>query len=69
MTKALASAFWFTLLAIGSSIPTNAGVQEIGSPCPKDQAAAQAPDGRPLLCLAEQGWQPGFFTGTGFWPT
>jgi hypothetical protein len=45
------------------------GVQQIGSPCPKDQAAAQAPDGRPLLCLADQGWQPGFFTGTGFWPT
>ena len=45
------------------------GVQEIGSPCPSDQAAAQAPDGRPLLCLGAQGWQPGFFTGTGFWPT
>jgi hypothetical protein len=45
------------------------GVQNIGASCPSDQAAAQAPDGRPLLCLGEQGWQPGFFTGTGFWPT
>jgi len=42
------------------------GVQEIGSPCPKPQAAAQSPDGRPLLCLGEQGWQPGFFTREGF---
>jgi hypothetical protein len=42
------------------------GVQEIGSPCPKPQAAAQSPDGRPLLCLGEQGWQPGFFTRDGF---
>ena len=32
-------------------------------------AAAQAPDGRPLLCLGEQGWQAGFFTGNGFFPT
>ena len=45
------------------------GVQEIGSQCPSDQAAAQAPDGRPMLCLGEQGWQPGFLTGSGFWPT
>ena len=44
------------------------GVQEIGSPCPGDQAAAQAPDGRPLLCLGDQGWQPGFFTREGFFP-
>lgn len=44
------------------------GVQEIGTPCPGDQAAAQAPDGRPMLCLGEQGWQPGFLTGSGFWP-
>jgi hypothetical protein len=44
------------------------GVQEIGSPCPKPQAAAQAPDGRPLLCLGERGWQPGFFTREGFFP-
>lgn len=39
------------------------GVQEIGSPCPGSQAAAQAPDGRALLCLGAQGWQPGIFTG------
>ncbi|HTI74343.1 MAG TPA: hypothetical protein VL634_05055 [Mycobacterium sp.] len=44
------------------------GVQDIGSPCPKPQAAAQAPDGRPLLCLGGQGWQPGFFTRDGFFP-
>src|SRR5215207_9961300 len=42
------------------------GVKDIGSPCPKPQAAAQSPDGRPLLCLGEQGWQPGFFTREGF---
>ena len=44
------------------------GVQEVGSPCPKPQAAAQAPDGRPLLCLGHQGWQPGFFTRDGYFP-
>jgi hypothetical protein len=44
------------------------GVQEIGSPCPKPHAAAQAPDGRPLLCLGARGWQPGFFTREGFFP-
>ena len=44
------------------------GVQDIGSPCPKPQTAAQAPDGRPLLCLGGQGWQPGFFTRDGFFP-
>jgi hypothetical protein len=44
------------------------GVKDIGSPCPKPQAAAQAPDGRPLLCLGVQGWQPGFFTREGFFP-
>ncbi|HEX2283713.1 MAG TPA: hypothetical protein VHI10_02610 [Mycobacterium sp.] len=44
------------------------GVQEIGAPCPKPQAAAQHPDGRPMLCLGAQGWQPGVFTGTGFHP-
>jgi hypothetical protein len=44
------------------------GVQEIGTPCPKPQAAAQAPDGRPLLCLGPQGWQAGFFTRDGFFP-
>ena len=45
------------------------GVQEIGMPCPGPQSAAQAPDGRPLLCLGPPGWQPGFFTGSGYWPT
>lgn len=44
------------------------GVQQIGTPCPGSQSAAQAPDGRPLRCLGEQGWQPGVMTGTGFWP-
>jgi hypothetical protein len=44
------------------------GVQDVGAPCPKPQAAAQAPDGRPLLCLGGQGWQPGFFTREGFFP-
>jgi hypothetical protein len=44
------------------------GVQEIGSPCPKPQAAAQAPDGRPMLCLGARGWQPGLFTREGFFP-
>jgi hypothetical protein len=44
------------------------GVREIGAPCPKPQSAAQAPDGRPLLCLGARGWQPGVFTGNGFFP-
>jgi hypothetical protein len=44
------------------------GVQDIGSPCPSPQSAAQAPDGRPMLCLGGQGWQPGILTGSGFWP-
>lgn len=44
------------------------GVQEIGAPCPKPQAAAQHPDGRPMLCLGAQGWQPGVFTREGFFP-
>ncbi|RAV13126.1 hypothetical protein DQP55_10440 [Mycolicibacterium sp. GF69] len=44
------------------------GVQEVGSPCPKPQAAAQSPDGRPMLCLGARGWQPGFFTREGFFP-
>lgn len=44
------------------------GVQEIGSPCPDPHAAAQAPDGRPLLCLGAKGWQAGVFTGSGFFP-
>jgi len=44
------------------------GVQEIGAPCPHPQAAAQSPDGRPMLCLGERGWQPGVLTGDGFFP-
>jgi hypothetical protein len=44
------------------------GVQEIGAPCPKPQAAAQHPDGRPMLCLGAQGWQPGWFNREGFFP-
>ena len=39
------------------------GVQEIGSPCPDPQSAAQSPDGLPLLCVGAQGWQPGIYTG------
>ncbi len=35
------------------------GVQEVGSPCPGSQAAAQSPDGLPMLCLGARGWQPG----------
>jgi hypothetical protein len=36
------------------------GVQEIGTPCPPGQdAAAQSPDGRGLMCVLNQGWQPG----------
>jgi len=35
------------------------GVQVPGSPCPGSQAAAQSPDGLPMLCLGAQGWQPG----------
>lgn len=36
------------------------GVQEVGSPCPAPQAAAQSPDGLPMLCVGSRGWQPGF---------
>ncbi|MFM9033334.1 MAG: hypothetical protein ACKOQ4_03475 [Mycobacterium sp.] len=36
------------------------GVQEVGAPCPGSQAAAQSPDGLPMLCLGARGWQPGF---------
>ncbi len=36
------------------------GVQEIGAPCPPGQdAAAQSPDGLGLMCVLNQGWQPG----------
>jgi hypothetical protein len=38
------------------------GQQEIGSPCPGQRSAAQAPDGRPLVCLPGEGWQPGILT-------
>ena len=44
------------------------GVQDIGAPCPGPQSAAQSPDGRPMLCLGAQGWQPGVLTGNGFFP-
>lgn len=44
------------------------GVQEVGAPCPNPRAAAQSPDGRPMLCLGAQGWQPGILTGDGFFP-
>jgi hypothetical protein len=44
------------------------GVQDIGAPCPGPQAAAQSSDGRPMLCLGAQGWQPGVLTGNGFFP-
>ena len=53
--------FWMT------SYPLD-GVQEVGAPCPGGQIAAQAPDGRPMLCLGARGWQPGTFTGDGFFP-
>lgn len=35
------------------------GVQEVGSPCPGPQSAAQSPDGLPMLCMGDRGWQPG----------
>lgn len=44
------------------------GVQEIGTPCDGPKQAAQAPDGRPMVCLGAQGWQPGTLTGAGFFP-
>jgi hypothetical protein len=44
------------------------GQQEIGAPCPGPKSAAQAPDGRPMVCLGAQGWQPGTLTGAGFFP-
>jgi hypothetical protein len=34
------------------------GVQLIGLPCSGD-GAAQTPDGLPLICVLNQGWQPG----------
>ena len=50
-----------------SSYPLK-GVQDIGSPCPGPRSAAQSPDGRPMVCLGAQGWQPGTLTGAGFFP-
>ena len=44
------------------------GVQQNGAQCPGPQSAAQTPDGLPMLCLGAQGWQPGWFTGAGFFP-
>lgn len=42
------------------------GVQQTGAPCPNPRgAAAQSPDGLPMLCT-EHGWQPGILTGAGF---
>jgi hypothetical protein len=34
------------------------GVQRVGAPCAGD-GAAQSQDGRPLVCVVNQGWQPG----------
>lgn len=44
------------------------GVQQTGAKCPGPQSAAQTADGLPMLCLGAQGWQPGWFTGAGFFP-
>ncbi|MCG5433254.1 hypothetical protein LV457_13295 [Mycobacterium sp. MYCO198283] len=45
------------------------GVQDVGAPCPNPRgAAAQSPDGRPMVCTASRGWQPGRLTGAGFIP-
>ncbi|KUI35707.1 hypothetical protein [Mycobacterium sp. GA-2829] len=53
--------FWTTTYALY-------GVQDIGAPCPGPQSTAQAPDGRPLLCVGAQGWQPTVLTGNGLFP-
>jgi hypothetical protein len=45
-----------------------AGPHDIGTPCPGPKSASQAPDGRPMVCLGDQGWQPGTLTGAGFFP-
>jgi len=37
------------------------GVQTVGAPCPGSQAAAQSPDGLPMVCMGAQGWQTGVF--------
>ncbi len=44
------------------------GVQKAGAKCPGSQAAAQSEAGLPMLCLGDQGWQEGWFTGAGFFP-
>ncbi len=44
------------------------GQQDIGAPCPGPRSAAQSPDGRPMVCFSERGWQPGTLTGAGFFP-
>jgi len=44
------------------------GVQQAGAKCPGPQAAAQSQAGLPMLCLGDQGWQEGWFTGAGFFP-
>ena len=44
------------------------GVQQAGAGCPGSQAAAQSAAGLPMLCLGNQGWQEGWFTGAGFFP-
>jgi hypothetical protein len=36
------------------------GVQTPGAPCPGSQAAAQSPDGYPMLCRGALGWQSGY---------
>jgi hypothetical protein len=50
-----------------SSYPLR-GVKDIGAPCDGPKQAAQSPDGRPMVCLGAQGWQPGTLTGAGFFP-
>lgn len=36
------------------------GVRDIGAACTSESyGVAQSPDGRGLICAAEQGWQPG----------
>jgi hypothetical protein len=35
------------------------GEQQVGAPCPGPRSAAQSPDGLPMRCLGDQGWQPG----------
>jgi hypothetical protein len=37
------------------------GTQTPGSACPGSQAAAQTPDGRPLVCAGARGWEIGYF--------